>query len=392
MIPDRSGLLLAAALVLIIGGNLWHFVWAVNISSGLGYSEKTLSRLRLVFLLILMTTTILIAWYLLRVSGSEWPWPVKLYGAICIASSVLIGPLGSLCLRLRRPIAGSPRQSLHSNFTESQDARSFIGDTWKAQLLRIPGNRSLHLRRVEWDLEFPGLHQGLNGLSIVQLSDLHFARCYQRTYFDAVVDSCREWPADLVLITGDIVDDLEMIDWIEPILGRLEARHGKFAILGNHDYEHAPELILSALERAGFTTLEGRWSTLKLEGAILAVGGTSAPWGPEFEVGDIPKADFHVLLSHTPDQFAKARRWGMDFVLSGHNHGGQIRLPLIGPLFMPSLYSRRFDRGFFRSGSTLLYVSEGIGGKHPVRFGCTPEVARFVLRHACRTPSDHYII
>lgn len=66
-------------------------------------------------------------------------------------------------------------------------------------------------------------------------------------------------------------------------------------------------------------------------------------------------------------------------MLSGHNHGGQIRLPFIGPVFMPSRYSRRFDRGFFRRNGTLMYVNEGIGGKHPVRYGCPPEVSRLVL-------------
>ena len=73
----------------------------------------------------------------------------------------------------------------------------------------------------------------------------------------------------------------------------------------------------------------------------------------------MPPADFRILLSHSPDQFYRARNWGVDLMLSGHNHGGQIRLPALGPVFMPSIYSRRFDRGFFRSGSTLLYVSEG---------------------------------
>ena len=67
-------------------------------------------------------------------------------------------------------------------------------------------------------------------------------------------------------------------------------------------------------------------------------------------------------------------------MLSGHNHGGQIRLPFVGPVFMPSRYSRRFDRGFFRQNGTLLYVNEGVGGKHPVRYGCPPEVSRLVLR------------
>ena len=89
----------------------------------------------------------------------------------------------------------------------------------------------------------------------------------------------------------------------------------------------------------------------------------------------MPPADFRILLSHSPDLFYRAGRWGIDLMLSGHNHGGQIRLPSFGPVFMPSIYSRRFDRGFFRRGPTLMYVSEGIAGKHPVRYGCPPRSA-----------------
>ncbi len=112
----------------------------------------------------------------------------------------------------------------------------------------------------------------------------------------------------------------------------------------------------------------------------MAIGGTSAPWGPAWGRAEVPAADFRILLSHSPDLFYKAQGWGIDLMFSGHNHGGQIRLPLVGAVFMPSRYSRRFDRGFFRAGPTLLYVSEGVGGKHPVRYGCPPEVSRFTLR------------
>jgi predicted MPP superfamily phosphohydrolase len=96
----------------------------------------------------------------------------------------------------------------------------------------------------------------------------------------------------------------------------------------------------------------------------------------------MPPADFRLLLSHSPDRFYRAVRWGIDLMLSGHNHGGQIRLPLVGAVFMPSVYSRRFDRGFFRRGRTLMYASDGIAGMHPVRYGCPPEITRFVLRTA----------
>jgi predicted MPP superfamily phosphohydrolase len=94
----------------------------------------------------------------------------------------------------------------------------------------------------------------------------------------------------------------------------------------------------------------------------------------------MPHGSLRVLLSHSPDLFYKARNWGVDLMFAGHNHGGQIRLPFVGAVFVPSLFSRRFDRGFFHGKQTLLYVNEGIAGMHPVRYGCPPEVSRFVLR------------
>ncbi len=110
--------------------------------------------------------------------------------------------------------------------------------------------------------------------------------------------------------------------------------------------------------------------------------GPRRPGVPDVDPCAIPPADFRILLSHSPDRFYRAARWGIDLMFSGHNHGGQIRLPLVGAVFMPSIYSRRFDRGFFRRGRTLMYVNEGVAGKHPVRYGCLPEITRFVLRTA----------
>ena len=131
----------------------------------------------------------------------------------------------------------------------------------------------------EWDLAIPNLPEPLDGLQIVQISDLHIAPCFERRFFEAVVDACLDWQADLVVMTGDLVEDDETIGWVEPLLSPLEARLGKFAILGNHDNEHQPRIIAGELGRAGFEMLEGRWTTLDLEGTTLAIGGTSAPVG-----------------------------------------------------------------------------------------------------------------
>ncbi len=231
----------------------------------------------------------------------------------------------------------------------------------------------------------------LDGLQIVQLSDLHFATCFDRKFFENVVENCLAWHADLVVVTGDLVEDDAVQDWIEPLLGRLEARLGKFAILGNHDRDHNPGHIIAELSRAGFETLDGEWTSIDCDGVDLAIGGTSEPWGRPLDRRTTPAADFRILLSHSPDQFYAAWKSGIDLVLCGHNHGGQIRLPLVGPVFMPSRYSRRFDRGFFRRGQTLMYVSEGVAGKNPYRYGCPPEVARFVLKVA-RAPTDEAVL
>jgi predicted MPP superfamily phosphohydrolase len=263
---------------------------------------------------------------------------------------------------------------------------ALIGQGRHAWLLRLPGNESFRIKAMEWEIAVPNLPDGWDGLSVVHLSDLHFAPCYRRRYFEAVADIAGEWQADIVAIPGDLVDHDDAIDWLEPVLSRIRGRLSRFAILGNHDLAHQPRRIRRAVARAGFTDIEGRWTRLDLDGGTLAIGGTSYPWGPALDPAAMPEADFRLLLSHSPDQFPRAARWGVDLVLSGHNHAGQIRLPLLGPIFMPSLYSRHFDRGFFRSGRALLYVSHGVAGQHPIRYGdCFPEVTRLVLRAAERT-------
>ena len=103
---------------------------------------------------------------------------------------------------------------------------------------------------------------------------------------------------------------------------------------------------------------------------------------PEFS-GDAQA--FRILLSHTPDHIAWARAQGVDLMLSGHNHGGQIVLPVIGPVFAPSRFGVRYAGGAFWLEPTLLYVSRGLAGRHPLRINCPPELTRIVLE----APGSH---
>jgi predicted MPP superfamily phosphohydrolase len=368
--------------VLVGHAALW--VYLVNVSHALGWSHirvKWLTRALMGAWLVL--ACVLVGASLAAGPWENWSWVLRGYALTCLAAGLVVLPVCTALRGLRRSPSGISGHAIDVDLaaTEGVGREAFIGTGRHAWMLRLPGNEALRLRKAEWEVAVPNLPVAWDGLSVVHLTDLHFAPCFRRAFFEAIADEAAAWDADLVALTGDLVDHDAAIDWIEPVLARVQGRLGSFAILGNHDLEHYPERVRQAVGRAGFTDLEGRWSRLEHAGSVLAIGGTSFPWGPRLDPREMPDADFRLLLSHSPDQFARAGREGIDLVLAGHNHGGQVRLPLIGPVLMPSRYSRRFDRGFFQRGRTLMYVGQGIGGQHPIRYGgCLPELTRFVLR------------
>ena len=98
------------------------------------------------------------------------------------------------------------------------------------------------------------------------------------------------------------------------------------------------------------------------------------------DLRDCPVGPFRLCLSHTPDYVRWARRHGIDLMLAGHVHGGQVRVPVLESLFVPSCYSRKYDCGTFHEPPTVTYVSRGLAGKIPLRWNCRPEVTRITLR------------
>lgn len=339
-------------------------------------------RVKWLFLAILFAFTIGLAGVALRASWTDWPPLLQGYALLCLGV-VLIGlPADVLVRRLRRlPIEVSG----HSEPVELAPPNEFhtlIGDGKAAWWLRIPGNQSLRPMRHDWEIRIPGLAKPLDGLRILHLSDLHLHPGFSRRFYEALADQAATVETDLVLFTGDLMDDEDALKWAEPVLSRLKGQLGQFAILGNHDARFEIEKPTAALRAAGFKVIEGAWARRELADASIVLGGTSYPWGPMPDPEAMPEADLHLFLSHSPDNFYQLADWGMDLVLCGHTHGGQYRLPIIGPVLMPSRYSRRFDAGFFRKGRTLMHVSRGLAAQHPLRINCPPEFSRFVLRSA----------
>ena len=367
-------------LVPLAVGHFALFVLVLNISHGLGHAETTLGRVKALLLALFVAGSAILGWEIVHGSVATWSYPTLAYGTICLLTGLLLVPLFTAYLHLRARPTVFASHSEEIDLSAGPGKAALIGPGHNSWLLKLPGNESFRLRKVEWEVPIPGLPAALDGLSVLHFSDLHLARCFRREYFEAIFDEAAALESDLHLFTGDLVDDDGAVEWVVPLMSRLKGRLGSFAVLGNHDLDHDPANLLNALEESGYTHLEGRWSTLVIDGVAVAFAGTSYPWGPRLDPAERPEADFSIFLSHVPDQFYWAERHGFGLMLSGHNHGGQIRFPLVGPVVMPSVYSRRFDRGFFRLRGLTLHVSQGVGANHPVRYGCVPEIGRLVLR------------
>ena len=191
----------------------------------------------------------------------------------------------------------------------------------------------------------------------------------------------------MMVITGDIIDKRPCFGWLSEVLGKLTAPHGVFFVLGNHDLRIRNELGLrTELVKQGFVDLGGRYETIHLHGSPILLAGNELPWfAPAADMSTAPVElpsgrPFRVAVAHSPDQYPWARDYDFDLMLAGHTHGGQIRFPVIGPVFSPSHYGVRYSAGTFYQSPTLMHVSRGLSGTRPLRFNCPPELARLVLR------------
>jgi hypothetical protein len=380
------GALLLAGLVVGHAAIALGFLGRVH---AIGHASRWMQRHPVVPLLAPALIAAWLGWLVLTHPIVLWPAEARAYGLVCNIIGWAVVPASMIARAFRRPPRGvTVVDEPVALALPDGEVSGWIGAGKGSWMLRLRGNESLTLRETSCDIALDGLARGFGSLRLLHLSDFHFGRCYDRGYFEAVADAAAARVPDLVLFTGDLLDDEATIDWTRPVFRRLRGRLGQFAILGNHDFVHRAGRIRRALTSAGFTMLDGRWTVVEDGRRTIALGGTSSPWGPALDPASRPEADATIVLSHSPDEFPRIAAWGsVDLVLAGHNHGGQIRLPGIGPLVMPSRYGLRYDKGLFRRGRTVMEVTRGVGGKHPLRYGCPPEIVSVTLRPAHVGPS-----
>lgn len=263
-------------------------------------------------------------------------------------------------------------------------------------LLALPGNQSLRIDVVRRSLCLERLHASLDGFSIVHLTDLHFSGKIGKPYFEEVVRLSNDLQPDMVAITGDLMDKSHCIDWLPDTLGKLQSRRGVYFVLGNHDLRVDTRRLRSTLTDLGLVDLGGRWREIRVDrdiesendksdGCAIVVAGNELPWiPPAADMSDAPARGsdgqpLRILLAHSPDQLDWAVAADFDLMLAGHLHGGQIRIPLFGPILSPSRKGVKYASGTFYDRPTVLHVSRGISSELPVRLNCEPELAHLIL-------------
>ncbi len=254
------------------------------------------------------------------------------------------------------------------------------------------------LRIVRQTIRSPRIPPSFDGATIVQFSDTHLSSAYSLKRLGKLVEAVNSQHPDLVVFTGDL-HDARRSDNIakydpSPLLARIQAHLGKFAVYGNHDFGYERKLRSSGafLNRGGFSVLIN--STQRIEhtdGDYITISGLDDyVLGKPNAAKTIARLEddrFHVLLVHEPDLADRLIRYPIDLQLSGHSHGGQVRLPLLGSLVRTKLGSK-YVGGMYRIGGGhrvkrpyRLYVNRGIGTTRiPIRLFCAPELTVFTLR------------
>lgn len=233
-------------------------------------------------------------------------------------------------------------------------------------------------------IPIPQLDASMDGYRIVQLSDLHLYPFTHLAFIREAAELANSLKPDLIVLTGDFVShEAGAVYDLEPVLGRLNARDGVFATLGNHDHWSNANVVRAGLRKAGLSVLHNR--SVPLGGGKAWLTGLDDGWvgradleaAVEQAPGDAPI----VLLQHEPDlidTYIGNPRVALQ--LSGHTHGGQIRLRQPRRAYTLPFLGRKYDQGLYRVGDAWLYTNRGIGTTIvPIRVNCPAEVTEFTL-------------
>lgn len=313
----------------------------------------------------------------------EWVRATSLLAGALLGGFVAVHPLARRLLERVGPPVGPPVGPVDEGrrrFLKTAAATGLYGGP--AVVLGYGFVERSRLSLETYDLRIPGLPKDLDGLRIVQLTDIHLGRFLKRAELRRAVDMANETRAHLAVVTGDIITELgDPLEEGLDELGRLRADAGILGCHGNHEMYALSEGVASEHgAKVGIRFLRGASERLRFGGATLNVAGvdyqsTRAPYlvGAERLVDP---AAVNLLLSHNPDVFPVAARQGFAVTLAGHTHGGQVNVEILRQHMNVARFFTPYTEGIYEQDGAVAFVNRGIGTIGvPVRIGAPPEVA-----------------
>jgi predicted MPP superfamily phosphohydrolase len=239
-----------------------------------------------------------------------------------------------------------------------------------------------------------GIRAGLEGLRIAVLSDFHLYPFTRLSFLMQAVGEANRLRPDLTVLLGDFVDQtVDAMDELGPLLGTLQAKIGVFAVLGNHDHRKGASRVAEQLSRQGIEVLANRGVFLEWNGApfhLAGVDSLSGNFDLRSALSGVREQVPTVLLAHEPDVADAVRQdRRVSVQLSGHSHGGQVRLPGLCRYGLPQ-GAKKYPFGSYSLDGLFLHTSRGLGTTGaPIRLGSTPEVSEVLLVDSGAMPSRH---
>jgi len=272
-------------------------------------------------------------------------------------------------------------ERINSLVTADKPFRQFAGNVSKIAKNAIDEANTLSLERVE--IELRRLPKKLDGFKIIQLSDIHHSPFTNLDHIERAVKIANRLKPDMFLLTGDYVShEKKYIAPVAQVLGKLRSEFGTYGCLGNHDHWTEPELVIKKFRDAGINMLVNEGFRFEARDASFWLCGVDDHMVGKTDLTAALKGSFpdemKLLLAHNPIIFRQAARYGVDLTLSGHTHGGQVKVRDPEKRLLPR---RKLSSGLHRRKDSQIYITRGIGTVVlPIRYQCPPEISLLELR------------
>lgn len=239
-------------------------------------------------------------------------------------------------------------------------------------------------------IRFPALPENLAGLRILHLTDLHLGYYFHLSHLEETLVEAAAHKPDLVLVTGDIADDLDLLPGALDMLGNFKSTHGTYLSLGNHEYIRSIEKVESIIQDSNVPLLKSSNITFEHKGKQVFLAGADDPKTLRGDIrpflnetisqalNESQSADFRILMSHRPRALDLAPDFNIDLVLSGHTHGGQVGFAGRS-VFEGVIEKEPYMWGEYHNQNSRLYTSAGLGHWLPFRLNCPPEAPLIIL-------------